>query len=345
MEKGALLQRSDWLISFSRALSELWYVSFRHEQVLMKQLEAIKPDVVYALLGTYWLTYIVHRVTKRLDIPLVIHLTDDFIEGLYKNRPGGFFLTRAAEQAVRNVTNNSSARVAISPVMASEFQKRYGQKWDWITTPISGQSRVGLEREAGRPLCVFAGNLGIGRWESLRECAELLKRCGSQSGKFPRLVIYASQEQIQQYGSKLKVSGITEIAGWIPMKELQKIFLNADILIHVESLIEQYSRYTRYSFSTKISQYMMSGRSILAYGPKKCGSLRVIADAKAGLCISSMDEQAEQLVTHLLSDQKQRQQYGHQGREWAMKWCEIQKTQHRLYSILAKSAAVKDDNL
>jgi hypothetical protein len=63
------------------------------------------------------------------------------------------------------------------------------------------------------------------------------------------------------------------------------------------------------SFSTKLSQYMMAGRCILAIGPEGLGSLRLVRDISAGVVLH--DATAANWQAPLL---------GQLGRAWAETW-------------------------
>ena len=66
---------------------ECWYSLPWMERQLERELRRIRPEVVYALLGHYYLTKITARVCERLRIPLVLHVTDDFVTAAYEHLP------------------------------------------------------------------------------------------------------------------------------------------------------------------------------------------------------------------------------------------------------------------
>ena len=66
----------------------------------------------------------------------------------------------------------------------------------------------------------------------------------------------------------------------------------ADILLHVESNDLQYRSLTRLSVSTKIPEYLISGRLLLAFGPAEVASIKLLSDHNVG-CVIDADQSDE----------------------------------------------------
>ncbi|GAB3957775.1 hypothetical protein GCM10027614_73890 [Micromonospora vulcania] len=74
--------------------------------------------------------------------------------------------------------------------------------------------------------------------------------------------------------------------------EVPAALRSADVLVHIESFDQEIRRYTRYSVSTKIPQYLASGRPIFGYGPAEVASMNHIQEANAGVIVGTNDAAA-----------------------------------------------------
>lgn len=290
-------------------------------RALERQLEELRPDVVYALLGTYSLTKITTAACERLGIPLFMHVVDDFVTSLYEGRPFSARLQAASREWFQRAVRQADGLAAISPIMAAAMGLRYGGSWSWFTTLIDRQDYDPSPRPPdGTVRLVYAGNMALGRWESLRAVAVALKRLRDERGLDSSLVICSSTEELKEHGEALNVPPITELRGWVPPHRLPGLFHDADGLVHVESFRPSFVSYTKLSFSTKLSHYMMAGRCILAFGPSELGSVQLVQDAGAAVAVTRNSSAALHAgLSRLLTDAASRNLMARRGREWAIR--------------------------
>ena len=315
-----IVRNRHFIMRWLRLAQEMWYAHSWNGRVLTEQLAALRPDVVYALVGHYGLTKIVTEACQRLSIPLYLHVTDDFVTTLYENIPFSKRLQSASTEAFQRAVDYASGLSAISPVMAEEYQRRYGGNWDWYTTLVDDEIDTSVTTKDPQRL-VYTGNLGLDRWKALRRLGIALREINQQQQTRYRLEIYAPPEQLQQHGAAMQVPGVIELNGWIHPSELTRLYQEAGILVHVESDDDTNSAYTQFSFSTKLSHYMMTGRCILAVGPTHLGSMRCVQDANAGLVLPSVDHaDSRAQLRRFLSDQDVQHAHGRSGRQWAERW-------------------------
>ena len=78
---------------------------------------------------------------------------------------------------------------------------------------------------------------------------------------------------------------------------------NSHFLLHVESFDKVNRTYVRYSISTKISEYLSSGRGIIAYGPHEVASIELLNNNSFGCCITDLDssEDIEKKILEAIS--------------------------------------------
>ena len=306
---------------------------------LARELTDLRPDRVYALLGNSWMSNIVPKACAEARVPFYAHVTDDFVTSLYRGTFFGSAISRFSERAFRRVVDDSNGRAAISPLMADEYQSRYGKAWDWFTTAVDPDAYDLSPRSPdGEIRFVYAGGLGIGRWRTIREVAAALSRVGDRLGIRPRLDLYAPQNQVRQHRAALEATGVIRIQGWVGFEQLPEIFHNADVLLHVESFDDAIAAYTRHSFSTKLSQYMMAARCILAAGPEQSGSSRMVDKAQAGVLAGSQNPATlDKAIAPIFVDASLRRTYAENGRSYATRWFTASSNRERFRAAIVNA--------
>lgn len=329
------------LLGWAKVFSEIWAAKISSIQsTLTKELQEIKPDCVYALIGNYWLSKVVLNSAKALDIPVYLHVTDDYVTSLYKNLPFKKSMAKASEQAFIELANYSAGRAAISPIMAKAYEDRYGLKWDWFTTlvdPLASQSPIASSNSVGsnKPITLtYAGGIRIGRHESLLKLADALEKLSESQSLKSVLNIYAPDYEIERLGKELSEHPFVRIKGWINPEELPEVLNQSDILVHAESFEEEFVKYTKLSFSTKLSQYMMTDKPILGIGPEEVGSMRMIHETGSGLVLTTLEANELSLLHEFLTDRKQQSAYGLKGKAWAKKWVSKEEGSNRFRKVI-----------
>lgn len=311
------------LLNWLRPALDLWSAHVAPMRMALKrQLRDIQPDCVYALLGNYWLTRVTVDVCRDLNLPFYLHVTDDYAGPLYANSPLRHWLADASRQAFEEAVGESAGRAAISPVMAEEYQRRYGLPWDWFTTLIDPQDYQPEPRhsDAKTLRLVYAGGLKLGRDQVLLRLADALQAFCKRSGVDAVLDVFGASANAGATGRRLEDHPFVRMRGWADPSTLPTTFHESDILVHVESPVPAIAAYTRWSFSTKLSQYMMAGRPILGVGPADLGSMEMIRRTGSGVTISDAELQGGDRLAEFLSDKAARHDHANQGRAWAEEW-------------------------
>lgn len=311
---------ADWL----RFVQELWYSSRRMRELVTAEVRAWSPRALYTVVGRYSSTILARHVSQSLGIPLCLHVTDDFVTSLYGTAPFGQRWQTASERAFRELTEMADVRIAISPMMAREYSARYGGSWHWFTTAVDPSSYDPRPREDdGHVRFVYAGNLAGGRASTLLLLAESLRVVKATTGIPVTLDIYADPAAIEHHFPstvrRRDCHDVVKACGWCPLPELPKVFHAADVLVYVESFEEQMAARCKLSFSTKLSQYSMAGRCILAVCPGNAAVTDVLKHAGSGVAVDSSDSaRLANAVRTIVVDRELRRANGCNGRTWAL---------------------------
>jgi hypothetical protein len=319
----AFLRRPE-VYRWAKFAQEAWYSGAWIRRALEQELRQLRPEIVFSLSGNYCLTKITCQACERLGIPLFLMITDDFVESLYRDLPLKSHLQKVSRSWIHRAIRYASGRAASSPVMAEEYERRYGNRWSSLMTLVDKNAYDPRPRAPGGPLTlVFAGNLGLGRWSILRDLGRLLQSIRDSRGLDVRLRVYAPAQQLTERRKSLDLPPTMELCGWAQPAHLPHIFHNADILVHVESFDSNMAAYTKLSFSAKLCQYMMAGRCILAVGPEDLGSIQMIRRTGAGLTLALDGLQSPPpKLFPILCDAQVRADHGDHGRHWAVECAE-----------------------
>ena len=124
---------------------------------------------------------------------------------------------------------------------------------------------------------IYAGGLHYNRWKVLVEIANAIKAINNATGGKCNLRIYSSQNISSSIIEKLNLTGASEFCGSAPASQIADIYAKSDVLLHVESFDKRSIASTKYSFSTKIPEYMSAGKCILAVGPSQVASMKYLS--------------------------------------------------------------------
>lgn len=328
---------------------ELWYAHGIIGSVLRRELQTVRPDIVYLLAGNYCLTRITTLACQQLGLPMYLHVTDDYVTSLYQTLPGQRRLKRQSTYWFQQAVDFSTGRAGVGPTMAHDYAARYGGSWNWFTTAVDADDYDPEPRAPDQVIrFLYAGGLRLGRWQTL---AKLGRALGEWNRLAPdklraELAIHAPAEQWRQCKAAFAEVDAVRNAGWIEAAHLPRALHDADVLIHAESFEPVHANYTRLSVSTKLGQYLMAGRPILAVGPGDQGSIETVKASRAGLVVGS-PESAElaAAVDALATNPVLRRACGEGGRRWALANMERSAMQARFIAALRAAAAATPTRL
>lgn len=329
------------LHSWGTLFRELTFSRGKYWRSLEKVVKEVKPDVAYVMVSTRWMAKNVYRICKRQNIPLCVHIVDDFVPNLYSKVPFRTLIQSSAYRWIEKIVDFSTARAAIGPHMAAEYSKRYGKPWDWFTTLVDAASYNPHPRKPENDLIklTYAGNLDEGRFASLCMIVAALKKISIQDVK-TKLAIYTHPQHYRIYKNRFGDSKGVELNEWVPPDQLPGLFHDSDILIHCEALhpTEEAMSGIRWSLSTKISQCMMAGRCILAIGHKDLAAIRFIQEQRVGIVITTDDtEEIAKRLLEVAGDRHAVDKIGMRGRERALKLFEGTKQRERFRQFVWKA--------
>lgn len=226
------------------------------------------PSVILAASPGVFFFISAFRVARDLGIPFYAHMHDLWEEN-YRPQGGNDFLKRGAMTAQwEKVILAQSQRVLCMTEHQQDFYSRkYGVETDLLPHTVPPDDLAKAPREmlpATRPkkTVLFTGNLypdmNMDALRVLARASELLPEdfellfCTNAS--------VAELSALDIGSSRLKV-------GWFPREELRKLQSSAHVLVAPLSHKNASADEVRTVFSTKLLEYMISGRPTLVFAP------------------------------------------------------------------------------
>ena len=141
---------------------------------------------------------------------------------------------------------------------------------------------------------IYAGGIYIDRWKVLARIGNVLKEINKNDIKLV-LDIYTQNTLTKHQYTELNDGRSIFTHSAVDKNQLDILYKNSDIALHVESFSLKNRLKTRLSFSTKIIDCLGSGCAVIAVAWKGQGGLKYLKDQNAALCITDISEIKKQL--------------------------------------------------
>lgn len=138
------------------------------------------------------------------------------------------------------------------------------------------------------------------RWKTLQKIGEALDELNKDKQRII-LDIY-SQGVDQEVISKLSLSQSMVFKGAASSEEVKMIYKDADILLHIESFLNEDIMRVKHSISTKIADCLASNRAFLAVGPPEIASIEYLKNNNAAYIIENENWIIEKLQNYFITN-------------------------------------------
>ena len=136
----------------------------------------------------------------------------------------------------------------------------------------------------------YFGGLHLNRWQTLLAIAESIEKINTEKHINMSINIYTGTILDGNIIQKFAQYSCVRFKGTVTEKEIIDEMQKFELLIHVESFDKQMISKTRLSISTKIPEYLASGRVILGVGPNELSSIKYLNSLGCTYIIDSLDK-------------------------------------------------------
>lgn len=264
-------------------------------------------DVVFFMAGDGLFAYDVYSfVIKNISAKGCMFFTDDYIIEKTSFSPVATIRRSLLKSKIKKTLKSINELYVISDEMRDAYYDLYNVK-GYVIRNFSVEKKnstiTTLPQKTVPLVMVYAGGLHYNRWKVLSQIAKQLSNLNKLSEVKCCLKIYSAQNISNKIINQLSIEGASEFLGSASASQIADIYANADILLHVESFEKKAIASTKYSFSTKIPEYLSAGKCVLAVGPAAVASIRYLADFA---CVSSNEKEIQSVLARLLNDDEYR---------------------------------------
>lgn len=296
------------------------------DKAILEEIDRFSPEVIYTLGADIIPLKLARYFSKRYkDIPILLHYMDNWPQTRYAEFSIQKVFYRKLHKLLLEIQNSNKVALVISEKMACEYDKRFSPVhhlvlMNSVQMNDSYGSSINNKYEC-KQNCVFfsyLGGLHLNRDKQLLEIQKGIADFNCTDTKTAvKLRIYTSKKDRDRFETEFD-SEITEFCEYVEHEKIFQEYKKADVLIHIESFDQDLIEFTKYSVSTKISEYMFSGKPILLYAPKEIAVYQYIEDCECG--VSVCDEfSMHKAIERLVSDSIYREQLGERGVKNALK--------------------------
>lgn len=270
----------------------LWLFGGWKSKALKEFIHDYKPDVIW-IDGSplILMNRLSNYVIKEAGVPASIFMQDDIYtwEGCQKgllHKLHRYFLRKV----VLKLTSRCSNMFTASPKMKEEYERIFGLNAQFITKGVEFDKLKLVEKPVISPIrLVYMGKMIYGRIYSLIQIAQTLKEINKNGIRMVMDVYSADPLSDEEYRS-LFIDDMVTQKPLVPYSEVNNVIQQNDVVVFVESFDPRFINVARLSFSTKIVDYLQSGKCILAVGPGECGPIKYLRDEDAAIVAGNTTE-------------------------------------------------------
>lgn len=281
------------LLSFCREI--VWKFGKWKTAELDHFIDEFDADVLFIpIYPTIYMGRIQKYIINRTQKPVVSYLADDnyTYKSVHKN-PISLMNRYILRKYVRYIVKHSTKLMVIAPKQKEEYDRIFDVDSVVMTKGIDFEPFEPYK--VGNPIkMVYTGKLIIGRWNSLAAIAEAFERI-NQNGIKIVLDIYTTDSLTDEQNKLLNRNGCS-VKGALTLKQVKMVQKEADILVFVESLEKKFRDTARLSFSTKITDYLRSGKCIFAIGDKNIAPIDYFNRYDSAVTATSYEQILEKLI-------------------------------------------------
>lgn len=292
----------------ARLLRQLLWTQVRLDnRKLLDWLEAFDPEVVLFCGGDAAALYSkVTSLADRFGAKITFYITDDYVLPISSDNVAARALRLWTRYVFRRLTSRADLVLTIGELMSKRYKDEFGfdsvAVMNMVDVPdVRPESCSAATVQGAQLTLVYAGSLHSNRWKVLAKMTESIERLSGKDVQV-RLRIYGP-EPPREALPLIDRPPFAVYGGLLSADEIALVITDADVLVHVEADDPESMAATALSVSTKIPEYLASGTSILAVGPRGLASIEYLSAHDVATIIephdvAGLDNAIESLALH-----------------------------------------------
>lgn len=293
------------LTIFYIARDMMWKVGRWWTDELRQFIREANPDVIYnPIYASWYMCDLQQKIIDHCHVPVVGHISDDVYSYPYRPalHPLQSFYAAVLRRKLRRLIGSCSYVEVFAENMAQEYAQMFHKPFHLIGKGID-LDNIHLPEITSAQSAVttfaYTGNIGNDRY------IELIKLAHAIDEVFPDgaavLNIYTHSYISKQLYRQFAQCKSLRLCGSVSADQVKQIQQQADVLVFAESRNPAAIKSTRMSFSTKIIDYLMCGKVVLAIGPADINSMQVLTNHHLAITANT-DSELTQAVRRIAAN-------------------------------------------
>lgn len=286
-----------WIFTYLREF--LWAFNGWKTKELQNFIEDFNPDIIWLDGSPLILMNRLNNYVKKIaNKPSVTFLMDDvyryescsgIMDKIYK-----YFLRKHVRETVKKCQHVFVS----SPKMATVYSQIFGVQCTFIAKSLDTSTLIAdAYSNYKEPIrLIYLGNVLYGRFDTLTTIAKYVNEINKNDLRIMLDVYSDSIVSRKAKFSFLKNKGVRFLPA-VPYNQVPGLIDNSDVQVFVEDMDGKYKNIASLSFSTKIVDYLVSGKAILAVGPQGIAPIEYFRNEDAALVANSHEELRECLMS------------------------------------------------
>lgn len=281
-----------------------------------------KPDLIYTQLATYELIKFTQEIKSKTNIPVAIHIMDDWPVSL--NKPGllYYYWKYKLDHEFRKLLDHSDIFISICDAMSREYEKRYHKPFKAFHNPIVISKWLPFSKTDWAVKDVFkiiyTGRIGTANGKAIVEIAGVVSSLRAD-GENIALDIY-SPDGNTTMAKQIKLLDGISIKDPVPHNAMPTLLPKYDLAVLPLDFDQEGIRFAQFSMPTKASEYMISATPVMIYADRRTALAQYATEEKWGYVVTENSKEAvKTAIRTLLKDDKLRQHLGQLARETSIK--------------------------
>ena len=311
---------------------------------LTKWIEDFKPELIYCHISSLNQIIFVKKVQSYCNIPIAIHIMDDWFNVRYKKGLFAPVLRNLFFRKFKELLKLSTSRMGIGRKMSDSYERLFGYSFVPFSNTVVTQNWFRRERRYkndGTFLIIYAVTINTKNLCGLELMSKIVEKLNSQWHKI-QFKIFTFQPRVEQYRSTYEAPPSVTMDE-VPDNDqgMAELFGSADLLfLPVDFTPESINR-MRYSIFAKIPAYMASGTPILFFSPSEIASAEYALKDNWAYMVNDNDENLlKQGLEELMADSDLREKIGANANRIARRDFESSKIRESFRKALSKAAGL-----
>ena len=298
----------------------VWKLGHWKTTALDEFVREFEPDILFIPIFAYaYMGRIEKHIIKMTGKPTVCYLADDNYSYDACRDVLDYVMRTWNRKYVRSLARGCKEMFVIVDKEKEDTDRRFGTDSVILTKSIDFCGKSFEGKEISNPLkFVYTGGLIIGRGKTLSVVADAINQINNKFGENKaELYVYSQTAPTEEVLRHIN-NGASHFCGSVPHQEIQGILQDADVVVFAEALHGKEANIAKLSFSTKITDYLASGKCILAIGKKDIAPIEYFRMNDSAL-IASNEEEIATRVREIITAPEMINRYGQAAFECAMK--------------------------